>query len=79
MPELRKDPVVGRWVIISTERSLRPTSFSQEAPPKVTSFCPFCPGHEEQTPPEVVALEAVNDPGLAGVAAMARKPSYGLP
>ena len=27
MPELRKDPVVGRWVIISTERSRRPTSF----------------------------------------------------
>ena len=28
MPELRKDPVVGRWVIISTERSRRPTSFT---------------------------------------------------
>jgi hypothetical protein len=24
MPELRKDPVTGRWVIISTERGMRP-------------------------------------------------------
>src|SRR5437773_351460 len=55
MPELRKDPVVGRWVIISTERSLRPTSFSPEAPPRVSSFCPFCPSHEDSTPPEVWA------------------------
>src|SRR5262245_20571174 len=56
MPELRKDPVVGRWVIISTERSLRPTSFSQEEIPRVSSFCPFCPGHEDSTPPEVWAV-----------------------
>ena len=61
MPELRKDPVVGRWVIISTERSLRPTSFSPEAPPRVSSFCPFCPGHEDSTPPEVWAMRATTD------------------
>ena len=28
MPELRKDPIHGRWVIISTERSRRPSDFS---------------------------------------------------
>ena len=39
MPELRKDPVVGRWVIISTERSLRPTSFS----PETHSSAPLLP------------------------------------
>lgn len=27
MPELRKDPIVDRWVIISTERGKRPTDF----------------------------------------------------
>ena len=27
MPELRKDPVIGRWVIIATERSKRPDDF----------------------------------------------------
>src|SRR5689334_7881685 len=27
MPELRKDPIVGRWVIIATERARRPGNF----------------------------------------------------
>ena len=27
MPELRKDPVMGRWVIIATERARRPGNF----------------------------------------------------
>ena len=30
MPELRKDPIVGRWVIISTDRAKRPTDFVRE-------------------------------------------------
>ncbi len=67
MPELRKDPVVGRWVIISTERSRRPTSFEPAPVPKSPSFCPFCPGHEDKTPPEVYAYRpnggAPNSPG----------------
>lgn len=61
MPELRKDPVVGRWVIISTERSLRPTSFVPETPGRVSTFCPFCPGHEDSTPPEVWAARPEKD------------------
>jgi UDPglucose--hexose-1-phosphate uridylyltransferase len=56
MPELRKDPVVGRWVIIATERSLRPTSFAQEVDKPSSGFCPFCPGNEDKTPPEVFAV-----------------------
>jgi UDPglucose--hexose-1-phosphate uridylyltransferase len=67
MPELRKDPVVGRWVIISTERSRRPTNFEPAPPAKPHSFCPFCPGNEDKTPPEVYVhrLEsgAPNTPG----------------
>ena len=67
MPELRKDPVVGRWVIISTERSRRPTSFEPVPPVKQPSFCPFCPGQEDKTPPEVYALRPAdgrpNSPG----------------
>ena len=31
MPELRKDPVTGRWVIISTDRTKRPTDFRKLA------------------------------------------------
>src|SRR5262245_53726364 len=56
MPELRKDPVVGRWVIISTERSRRPTNFGPVHPHRSTGFCPFCPGAEDKTPPEVYAV-----------------------
>ncbi len=32
MPELRKDPIVGRWVIIADERAKRPHDFKSEAP-----------------------------------------------
>jgi len=56
MSELRKDPVTGRWVIISTERGRRPSDF--EVPKKQTKagFCPFCPGNEDKTPPEILAF-----------------------
>ena len=56
MPELRKDPIIGRWVIISTERGKRPTDFASVPPAKRSNFCPFCYGNETKTPPEVYAL-----------------------
>jgi len=55
MNELRRDPVVGRWVIISTERGKRPSDFGQEVETGVGKFCPFCPGNEDKTPAEVLA------------------------
>ncbi len=55
MPELRKDPVIGRWVIISTERGKRPSSFRSVTRSVSAKLCPFCPGHEESTPPEILA------------------------
>lgn len=55
MPELRKDPIVGRWVIISTERGRRPSEFIVEHPPVKEGFCPFCPGNEDKTPHELLA------------------------
>jgi UDPglucose--hexose-1-phosphate uridylyltransferase len=55
MPELRKDPITGRWVIISTDRARRPSDFKQESVVVTGSrFCPFCPGNEDKTPPEVL-------------------------
>ena len=59
MPELRKDPIVNRWVIIATERAKRPTDFAtpengQESP----RGCPFCPGNESKTPPEIYAVRS---------------------
>ena len=55
MPELRKDPIVGRWVIIATERAKRPRDFRVEPQPARHAFCPFCAGNEERTPPEIIA------------------------
>ncbi len=55
MPELRKDPIVGRWVIISPDRAKRPQDFSDEIAMPAGSFCPFCEGNEEATPPEILA------------------------
>lgn len=53
MPELRKDPVVSRWVIIAPERADRPNAHlrAQHEPDEQT--CPFCPGNEAMTPHEV--------------------------
>src|SRR5687767_1188549 len=54
MPELRKDPVVERWVIIATERARRPMDFAPEAvKARDPDGCPFCPGREDRTPPEL--------------------------
>jgi len=56
MPELRKDPIHGRWVIISTERSRRPSDFAPEERRPIGGFCPLCEGNEDRTPPEIIAL-----------------------
>lgn len=67
MPELRKDPVNGRWVVIAPERSRRPSNFVRR--PVVAlgdPECPFCSGHESRTPPEILSVRdggAPNQPG----------------
>lgn len=58
MPELRKDPIIERWVIIAAERGQRPSDFRAETTivdvnPK---SCPLCPNNEDRTPPEVFAI-----------------------
>ena len=68
MPELRRDPVSGRWVIISTDRRKRPNDFRFERAATLgRDQCPFCPGHEGMTPHEVLAYRqngsAPNTPG----------------
>jgi UDPglucose--hexose-1-phosphate uridylyltransferase len=57
MPELRKDPIIDRWVIISSERGQRPVFLpDQTEPSKTAGICPLCPGNEAMTPPEVFAI-----------------------
>ncbi|MDI6861721.1 MAG: galactose-1-phosphate uridylyltransferase [Caldisericia bacterium] len=62
MPELRKDPVIGRWVIIATERSLRPNDYKIESEEKNKdlSKCPFEEGNESLTPPEILSYRKPN-------------------
>jgi UDPglucose--hexose-1-phosphate uridylyltransferase len=67
MPELRKDPVVGRWVIIATDRAKRPVAPRIEPQMPSGSFCPFCAGNEQATPHEILAYRdrntRPNEPG----------------
>lgn len=69
MPDLRRDPIVGRWVIISTDRAGRPHDFVHHAPVRPTSaaLCPFCPGQERLTPKEILAYRPqAGEPNLPG-------------
>jgi len=68
MPELRKDPIIGRWVIVATERSKRPDQFlTADQPAPSEQACPFCEGHEQKTPSEIFSNRpksgAPNTPG----------------
>jgi len=57
VPQLRKDPVLNQWVIISPERGKRPSDF--KSPPKIEediTHCPFCEGNEHMTSGEVLAF-----------------------
>lgn len=67
MSELRRDPLTGGWVIIAEDRGLRPSDFGSVAAVKRGGFCPFCPGSESTTPPEVAAYRepgsGPNSPG----------------
>jgi len=56
LPELRKDPVTGRWVIIATERSKRPKDYETLRMEPRPGVCPFCFGNESLTPEEVLSF-----------------------
>lgn len=57
MSDLRKDPTRGQWVLV------RPAGTA----PRDGDDCPFCPGNEGRTPPEIAAYRkegsAPNSPG----------------
>lgn len=62
MSELRRDPIIGRWVIISAERGKRPVEMIKEEHNHSGITCPFCEGNEKLTPPEILAY---SEPGRA--------------
>jgi UDPglucose--hexose-1-phosphate uridylyltransferase len=66
MSELRKDPVTGRWVIVSTDRKKRASDFERESVVIAPDpSCPFCEGREHLTPHELMATR-VNGSGPNG-------------
>jgi UDPglucose--hexose-1-phosphate uridylyltransferase len=60
MPNLRKDPIVGRWVIIAKNRAKRPLEYAQPAVLATGRFCPFCEGQEDKTPREIIAYRSAD-------------------
>jgi UDPglucose--hexose-1-phosphate uridylyltransferase len=55
MSELRKDPIIGRWVIVAPERSARPKEIKQTQDERGNT-CVLCEGNEGNTPPEILAF-----------------------
>ncbi|MBI2869294.1 MAG: galactose-1-phosphate uridylyltransferase [Chloroflexi bacterium] len=59
MSELRQDPTTHEWVIMAPERGSRPLEAPRRDPepvPEWDASCPFCPGNESRTPPEVCRI-----------------------
>ena len=54
MTNLRRDPVAGRWVAVAPARATRPGAAATVK--AGADACPFCAGHEDQTPPETLRL-----------------------
>lgn len=61
--ELRRDPLTGRWVVVSPGRAGRIAAVRAAAAPDPPDGrpCPFCPGNEAQTRPAL----ATHGPGPA--------------
>jgi UDPglucose--hexose-1-phosphate uridylyltransferase len=60
MPELRQNFMTKEWVVIATERAKRPDQMvihrQTKTPVSFSEKCPFCPGNEKMTPPEILRL-----------------------
>ncbi len=64
MPERRHDELTGEVVLVAPGRAARPHTTTPAAGGGAAT-CPFCPGHESETPPEVERVGAgePNGPG----------------
>jgi UDPglucose--hexose-1-phosphate uridylyltransferase len=60
MPELRQNFMTKEWVVIATDRAKRPHQMvvkrDHKPPVSFSPNCPFCPGNENMTPPEILRL-----------------------
>ncbi len=63
-PHVVFDPLSGREVIFAPGRAKRPGSYGAQlgaGTPDKAETCPFCEGHERDTPPELFALGGSDD------------------
>jgi UDPglucose--hexose-1-phosphate uridylyltransferase len=62
MSQFRMNFLTMEWVIVAPERAKRPDEFKNKetkAPlPEFDETCPFCPGNEDKTPPEVAVKKS---------------------
>ncbi len=58
MSEFRKDPLSNHWVIVAPNRAERPEQFDVGAIERSPGRCPFCRGHEDDTPAQTAAYSA---------------------
>ena len=58
MSEFRQDPLSRHWAIIGGERGGRPNEFVEASTRATGISCPFCAGHEAETPPTIATYSA---------------------
>ena len=66
MTEVREGRLAPRRVVVAERRGQRPSDWVQRDDERPDQACPFCVGHEADTPPEVWALRADSDPDEPG-------------
>ena len=68
MSQLRLDPLTGRWVVITLARGERPNAFLERIGfGETTDPCPFCPGHDDLTPPAISTYDGEDGEWLVRV------------
>ncbi len=66
MAQLRRDPIVGRWVVIDNDHPKEPKDFIKDNQVmRQGPTCPFCPGRENRTPGEVDAIRPEGSMGVS--------------
>ncbi|MDP9242184.1 MAG: galactose-1-phosphate uridylyltransferase [Actinomycetota bacterium] len=64
MSTLRRDQTTASWEILAPSRRARPHTapvIERTPLPERDPTCPFCPGNEEQTPPEIARRSSASD------------------
>lgn len=56
MSDIRRDRLNNHYVLIAPERMRRPDKLTGTSVTVTTENCPFCPGHESMTPPEIYSI-----------------------